>query len=200
MVREKFTTPKVDPNRTVAFTGYRPRKILESLARLKRKYPLSTVHHVVNERLKTLIHTLYREGYDTYMTGMADGFDVWAAMAVLELQAELHHLQLIAVPAYIKNVSNDTGYNRMYAQIMAAASQICPAAQRYSQGCFDLRNEILISNCTTVVCYYDGLPGGTANTLSKARRRDLRIINVCLNTMGLTFNNKANPMEYLSRG
>ena len=85
------------------------------------------------------------------MTGMADGFDVWAAMAVLELQAELHHLQLIAVPAYIKNVSNDTGYNRMYAQIMAAASQICPAAQRYSQGCFDLRNEILISNCTTVV-------------------------------------------------
>lgn len=131
------------------------------------------------------------------MTGMADGFDVWAAMAVLELQAELHHLQLIAVPAYIKNVSNDTGYNRMYAQIMAAASQICPAAQRYSQGCFDLRNEILISNCTTVVCYYGGLPGGTANTLSKARRRDLRIINVCLNTMGLTFNNKANPMKYV---
>ena len=80
---------------------------------------------------------------------------------------------------------------------MAAAAKICPAAQRYAQGCVDLRNEILISNCTTVVCYYDGLPAGTANPLSKARRRDLRIIHVRLNTMGLTFNNKANPMKYV---
>ena len=44
---------------------------------------------------------------------------------------------------------------------------------------------------------YQSALGGTANTLSKARRRDLRIINVCLNTMGLTFNNKANPMKYV---
>ena len=62
---------------------------------------------------------------------------------------------------------------------------------------FDLQNASgEASNCSTIVCYYDGLKGGTANTITKARRRDLRVINICLNKIAQTYNHKTLP-EYI---
>ena len=55
---------------------------------------------------------------------MADGFNICGAQAVMELQSELPGLRLIAVPAYLKNITNDTFYHRMYAEVMASAALI----------------------------------------------------------------------------
>ena len=138
---------------------------------------MDTIHRTVLERLKVIIRLLYKEGYDVYLTGMADGFDIWGGEAVLEMQSELPDLKLVAVPAYIPRTTKDTAYYRMYARIMAASAQVYEVCPEYKRDCFDRRNEVLVSNCSTLVCYFDGIKGGTANTIAKARKRDLRIIN-----------------------
>lgn len=200
MTEKTVLLQSVDPARTVAFTGYRPQKIMESvnsrMTKVNQQYDYNTIYLIILKRLHVLIRTLYAEGYDTFLSGMADGFDICGAQAVMELQSELPGLRLIAVPAYLKNITNDTFYHRMYAEVMASAALIYPVSPHYSRDCFDKRNEVLVSNCSTIVCYYDGLKGGTANTITKARRRDLRVVNICLNKIAQTYNHKTLP-EYI---
>lgn len=189
--------PSIDPARTVAFTGYRPQKIMESLSSRGKSYLMDTIHRTVLERLKVIIRLLYKEGYDVYLTGMADGFDIWGGEAVLAMQPELPDLKIVAVPAYIPKTTKDIAYYRMYARIMAASAQIYAVCPEYTRDCFDRRNEALVSNSSTLVCYFDGIKGGTANTIAKARKRDMRIINVCLNSQGKSFNHNIGSARYI---
>lgn len=197
MTLKTIAIPSIDPARTVAFSGYRPQKIMESLSSRGNRYLMDTIHRTVLERLKVIIRLLYKEGYDVYLTGMADGFDIWGGEAVLEMQSELPDLKLVAVPAYIPRTTKDTAYYRMYARIMAASAQVYEVCPEYKRDCFDRRNEVLVSNCSTLVCYFDGIKGGTANTIAKASKRDLRIINVCLNRQGKSFNHNIGSGNYI---
>ena len=94
------------------------------MTKVNQQYDYNTIYLIILKRLHVLIRTLYAEGYDTFLSGMADGFDICGAQAVMELQSELPGLRLIAVPAYLKNITNDTFYLRMYAEVMASAALI----------------------------------------------------------------------------
>ncbi|MFR6383431.1 MAG: hypothetical protein ACLUOS_15655 [Odoribacter splanchnicus] len=64
-----------DPKRTVALSGNRPHKIGPSV-------DSRTVRETIIRRMAHAVSRLYKEGYDTYLCGMAMGFDLWAALAV----------------------------------------------------------------------------------------------------------------------
>ena len=69
----------IDPVRTVAFTGHRSYKIYAS-ARGENRL---RVQETVIARTERAVRLLYAQGYDTFLCGMAMGFDLWAAWAVL---------------------------------------------------------------------------------------------------------------------
>ncbi|MCC8088041.1 MAG: hypothetical protein LIO79_02095 [Rikenellaceae bacterium] len=76
----------IQPSKTVAFTGYRPYKITQS------DPDNSLLFAEVQARLLTTIHSLANRGFTIFLTGMAEGFDLMAARAVLLAQNTFSHL------------------------------------------------------------------------------------------------------------
>ena len=69
--------------KTIAFSGYRSEKLPENIDPIR-----------INLR-ETVLSSI-EEGYDTFLCGMADGFDLMAANVVLEFKPQ-YDLKLINV-------------------------------------------------------------------------------------------------------
>jgi uncharacterized phage-like protein YoqJ len=163
----------------VAFTGYRPEKIALSSAD-------PDIEHKIRAALRAAIADMYRGGYRTFLSGMAQGFDLWAAAETLAMaiDPEFCGMELVAVVPFRGQAAR---YPRSaataYDDILSRASQTVILSEHYYQGCFTARNDFLIANSSAVICYFDGQDGGTRYTVSKAKKEGLRIFNICNPTL-----------------
>ncbi len=169
------SVPGVPGAGCVAFTGYRPAKFLAA-------FPAGDAQQRVRELLRPVLIGLYARGVRRFLSGMAEGFDLWAAQEVLALREEgvCPDAGVVAVVPY---AGQERGYApaslEAYRRICACAAEVRVLADRYYPECFHRRNDFLVENASAVVGYYDGQRGGTAYTLRQARRRGLPIINLC---------------------
>lgn len=171
MSPNRFTCPTSDAKcsksfdadraRTVAFTGHRAYD--GSAAALLRRTVMS----------------LYDEGYRTFLDGMAVGFDMAAAEAVLACRAERPDLRLVAVIPFRDQEKRFRPTDKeRYARILTAADDVVTLSKDYFPGCYAVRNDFLVDRAAAVVAWYDGSAGGTRYTWEKAQRRGLRLIGL----------------------
>lgn len=81
---------EINREKTVSFTGYRTHKILRSTNEpdiIKR----------LSEKKEQTIKSLIDQGYTTFLSGMAEGFDMLAAEAVLRIRIKRPEIKLIVV-------------------------------------------------------------------------------------------------------
>ena len=163
---------KILKEKSVLFTGYRTSKILSSS-------PLPNLLEHIKGDIYLTISQLNKEGYDTFLSGMSEGFDLIAARAVLEFKQNRPDIHLIAV---IPFEGQDSGYSledkATYKYICENADSVVYTSQFYYKEAFLKRNDFLLDNCGLVVCYYSGQHGGTMYTYNRAKRRELPISNI----------------------
>jgi len=139
------------------FTGHRPEK-------------LNQPENEAIEGLKKEICTAVDDGFQTFISGMARGVDLWAAEIVLKLRNEGTAVRLICASPYRGFESRwSREWQRRYCQVMEQADLvhfICPC---YSQDCFQRRNEWMVDHSARVIAIYNGESGGTKNTVAYAR-------------------------------
>lgn len=158
--------------KTVAFTGYRTKKIVET------GVGETTIDMIHNHLLKE-IEKLYHKGYRRFLSGMAHGFDMYAAEAVLELKNSYSDIELVAVVPYIGQHSSFSNDEKLiYANILGRADEVVTLSKAYTHTVYHDRNDYLVENASFIVCYYNGLKGGTKYTLDKAKKAKLPIINI----------------------
>ena len=154
--------------RRCCFTGHRPEKLGRPEAE-------------VVEGLKKEIRTAIADGFQTYISGMARGVDLWAAEIVLALRDEGAAVHLICASPYKGFESRwSREWRERYRRVMERADLvrfICPG---YSRDCFQRRNEWMVDHSARVIAVYDGQPGGTRNTVDYAERQGLEVINLAL--------------------
>lgn len=162
----------IDPSTTVSFTGYRVNKLFRSTSDPQILYKIGS-------RVERVIEQLYDRGYRTFLNGMAEGFDLIAAKRVISLKFKHSDIKLITVVPYPKQAAGLSDLWRRYHRYCSEnADTIITTSPNYSYGCFYRRNDFLIDNCSLLVCYYDGQPGGTRYTTDKAHRQKIEIINI----------------------
>ena len=113
-----------------AFTGHRPKKFPwgynEADARCL----------ALKKALATEIAKLVKAGYTDFLSGMAEGADTWAAMAVLALKKENPALRLHCVlPCEGQTDGWSTSARELYHSILAQADEVVYVNQEYSKGC-----------------------------------------------------------------
>lgn len=156
-----------------AFTGHRPEKL-----------PFGyDENHPDCEKLKQQLFCeilrLTREGVTTFLTGMAQGVDTWAAEIVLQLKCTLpsRKIQLWAVIPYDRQ---SNGWNedakRRYQGILQQADKVEYISHAYYQGCLQKRNRYMVELADVLLAVYDGKPGGTKSTIDYAQRKGRTII------------------------
>ncbi len=165
---------------TCCFTGYRPSKFPFSLDKCDPDYIK------FENRLTDAVFSLADEGVYTFYSGMAMGFDIIAAETVLLLRQAYKKatVRLIcAVPFPEQMQSYDSKWSERYKNIINQADEAVLISDKYYQGCYMRRNKFMVDKSDVVVTWYDGLAGGTRNTLCYAEKSGVRIINLCENAI-----------------
>lgn len=143
-----------DPCTTVAFTGHR------------------TYCGEAAAALAAAIRGLHAHGFRTFLCGMAVGFDLAAAEAVLELRGSLPGLRLVAVVPFGGQEARFSHADRArYRAAMASADDavvLSPSTVRGVMPC------ATTTSSTMPRCSSPGTtvrPGGTCHTVSRTLRR-----------------------------
>ena len=163
---------------TASFSGYRPEKFSFSLDDKENIEYLrfeSNLHHAIMEAL--------RLGYQTFLCGMAKGFDLLCADILLDIreQHKQHrNIILIAVLPYANHDFTDS-WGNLHKVVKACANQAIVISPNYTPNCYHQRNRYLIDNSSHLICYWDGQEGGTAQTVQMASKHFLGFIVINAN-------------------
>ena len=127
--------------------------------------------------LKKEIRTAIADGFQTFISGVARGVDLWAAEIVLAFRDEGAAVRLICASPYRGFESRwNREWQERYRRVMKQADLvrfICPG---YSRDCFQRRNQWMVDHSARVIAVYNGQPSGTWNTIEYARRYGVPVI------------------------
>ncbi len=160
----------------VSFTGHRPDKIAGWA------HSPEVVEQTIREAVAREIVRQSKLGAEEFVSGMAPGFDLWAADEVDRLRREgaispATKLTL-AIPYPHFERSFDTSYHPLYNHIMEVADEVIYVSEHYHKGCYAMRNDYLAERANTLVAYYEGTEGGTRYTLRRGRHKGCRCVNL----------------------
>ena len=140
------------------FTGHRPEKLKRTEAEVKIA--------LEKEILKAV-----DDGYMGFITGMACGVDIWAGQIVLKLRQSNPSLRLIAALPY-PNCEKywSVFWKNQFREVMNAADMVECISTKYSKASFQKRDEWMVDHSARVIAVYDGVPGGTKDTINYAKK------------------------------
>ena len=134
---------------------------------------------VLKEKLDAAVRRAYDDGYRVFIDGMAEGFDLLAAEAVLKLREEYPDVHLMAAfPAPESRKNHSAEVCERIERIVAKASIAVYAYTKYEKGCELRRNLSLVSRAGRIIGYYNGLSSGTAHCWNQAQLRGLETVNL----------------------
>lgn len=166
---------ELQKDKTVAFTtGYRTEKIFSNTEDKNLLNIIYTeLYRVVSER--------YKQGYTHYYSGMSEGIDILAANAVLDFKEEHPDVRFVAViPFKGQQEQYSTTDKNDYQSICTEADEVVILADEFTGNDLYLqRNNYLLENCSTMVCYHDGLCDVMMYTCNRAEEAGIPIINLC---------------------
>lgn len=152
-------------NKTVCFSGHRPEK-LPGKGKDDRQ---ETVF--IKNLLKSRIENSINEGYTRFLSGVARGIDLWAAMIVLELREKNSDIELICVKPVENQGHNFPEEDRLlYEKIISQADSVVCTSEEYSRNCYTVRNHYMVDHSEKLIAFVNNYRSGTGQTINYARK------------------------------
>ena len=161
-------------NSIVAFTGHRKERILKGCGNNFQLFgQIRDV--VVNQVIE-----LHGQGYNIFYTGMATGFDMIAAEAVLLVKERYEDITLVAaIPFRKQPLWFDAEDQLSYHRLLKKADRVVMVSENYYKGCYIRRDEYMVRKADAVIAYWDlEHKGGTFYTVNKAVESGKPVINI----------------------
>ena len=125
------------------------------------------------------IRLLAQRGAVEFRAGGAIGFDMLAALKVLEMKKELENIQLhLFLPCRDQTRGWDEVSRRAYQYVLDRADKVDYTAQFYTSGCMLERDRRLVEGSDVCLAYCTRNRGGTFYTYSYASKCGLELINL----------------------
>jgi len=132
----------------------------------------------VKRELRREISEAIADGYTRFLSGMAEGVDLYFSEIVAELEEDNPTLTLEAVLAHPGRLdSKDQDFHRL----LKVCNSTVIRSPKYTPNCYLIRNRYIVIESSRVIAVYDGREkGGTVSTMRYAStlQRDLRVIRV----------------------
>ena len=154
-----------DVSKTIAFTGHRDFRMDEQ---------------ELTEKLTKAIREEYRNGFRVFITGMAQGFDLLAAEAVIELKKMHDNILLVcAIPFRGQENRYSPQDKQRYFMVLNAADEAEYLSEGYYDGCFLRRNDYMLENSSALIAHFDdSKKSGTGYTIRRAQRAGKQVVNL----------------------
>ncbi len=178
-----------DRNKTCCFTGHRNRDLPFSGDRSRRGMKCLV------SSLQLYIEKAIEDGYDTFISGMAEGIDLICAEIVHNLISRKGmKLNLICAVPYkgqgIKELSAPMD-QYIYSMILSDCSQVVYVSEKKSRVCYRKRNQFMVDNSHRIIGVYKekDISSGTLQTINMAKKAGLEMKIISLDD---------NPVFYIS--
>lgn len=131
--------------------------------------------------LTLLIEEACRDGYRTFISGMADGVDIICAEIVHDLAAHGKYpdLKLVcALPYAGQNAELSSALDRYrYSMLVATCDSLVLVSPRYEKGCYKARNQFMVDHSSRIIgAIKEKKTGsGTLQTVNMAKRAGLEL-------------------------
>lgn len=162
---------EIDRKKTVCFTGHRPEKLPGG------GLSDSSVVRRIKSVLYSQIADAVSAGYDTFITGMQRGVDLWAGEAVLYHASSCSEkLHLVAALPYRSMGDSFKGEDKwIFGRIMRAAEKTVVLSEKYTPVCMKDRNRFMVDNSSRLIAVMENERSGTGQTLRYAEKQGLEI-------------------------
>lgn len=125
------------------------------------------------------LETLIREGYTSFLCGMARGFDLLALQCLADLKQRYH----VRIEACIPYAGHGNGLppeeRKKHHELLTWCDEHTVLAPAYYNGCMLARDRYMVDKCDVVLAYCTRDMGGTAYTVKYARTKgkEVRLID-----------------------
>ena len=128
--------------------------------------------------LERVISNLVKCGVNKFLCGMAVGFDLKAAQAVLSLK-ERYNVQLVACLPCMNQSDTYSEKNKiLYNEILSGCDEVIVFEREYTRGCMFARDRYLVDNSDVLVSFLRKRSGGTYYTVNYAQKCNRKIIEL----------------------
>ncbi len=165
-----------DISKTCCFTGHRPEKIYGGIEFSSQ--PMKRLLSVVALHISDLVT---KQGYDTFITGMQRGIDLWAAQLVLDMKKRYPYLKVICAMPYRGHGEDFEGLDLwLLHTVIEDAKQVIYVSEQYSDSCMRKRNMFMVDHSSFVLGVMGDKRSGTGMTVNYAKRRgvDYHVIDL----------------------
>ena len=144
------TEEKQNTIKTCVFTGHRELDKDFSLRKLKKE-----------------IKNLIEKGVDTFLNGVAMGFDLLSAETVLSLKKKYPFIKLVAcIPCYNQEKYYTETDKKRYINVLKSADETVYVSENYYKGCMLKRDKYMVERADVMITYLRKSVGGTAFTVN----------------------------------
>lgn len=165
---------KINKDTTACLTGHRPKS-------LPWGYDETKVNCIkFKQDLEKIFEGAIKYGLTTFLTGMAEGFDMIGAEILLKLRKK-HNIKIIAVmPCVGQELKWKPSQQNRYNNILNQCDNVIILSSYYTASCMNDRNKYMVDNSSVCIACWNGKPSGTRNTLlyAKETKCKVKIINI----------------------
>ena len=155
-----------------AFTGHRPKSFPWG-------YDESASDCILlKEVLAAQISALAGQGVTDFLSGMAQGVDLWCAQIVLDLKKKNSALKLHAIlPCEGQESKWTASAQALYRSILEQADEVVYVNREYSANCMLERNRYMVDRASILLAVYNGTyRSGTGMTVRYAQKLGREVI------------------------
>ena len=151
----------LNPAKTCAFTGHR------------------VLYDNYSEKLTVKeIKNAVKDGFDTFLVGMALGFDTECFKLLLKFR-EKKDIKIVAcVPCVTQPERFNKEQKKTYFDLLSKADDVKIISEKYTPACMRKRNEFMVDNSSRLIAYLKRDYGGTKKTVDYAVKRGVKVVYV----------------------
>ncbi len=136
-------------------------------------------YHEIADRLREKITRLYGIGVRHFIAGGAMGFDLIAAVVVLDFKKTHSDITLeLAIPCPKHNASWDMSDRELFKTVCEAADEVNIISPEYDRGCMFRRNRYMVDKSEYLIAYCTRTTGGSYYTVNYAEKKGINILFV----------------------
>lgn len=166
-----------DITKAVCFSGHRPHKLPGG----------GDPNDKRTSRIKYAIHRAVlrsiNEGYYIFISGLAEGIDLWASEEVIKMKETHPDIKLVAVkPMENQGANFSPEGKRLLEHALENADYIVCTSEHYSKYCYAIRNKYMVDHSDRLIAFISksSTRSGTNQTINYAKKihKKTTVINV----------------------
>ena len=154
----KNISVEIDKRYTMAVTGHRKIKDEVSI-----------------EALTSIFEGAIYSGYDTFLIGMAVGFDTLCFKVLTEIRKKKNIRIIACIPCEKQDLKFSEKQKKEYAKMLELADEKIVLSKEYTPYCMMNRNRFMVDNCSLLLAYIRENKGGTKSTVDYAERKGILV-------------------------